>query len=1155
MTDRCNAMAAIDTIHLVGIVDHALVSDSPPDAGSVDARMRELALDGLCHLIDWHPDTPIPMMRPWGTARQMVCWRVPPLSGARADGFTPEQTLPLFERLLWSLADNPVRLGGRPLFAVFQLDAFADPGACASAWRAQARACGIGEIALAAVHFRWQGDPRLYGFDAAISLPPLGCRAENRPDLPDAMPSVRDYIPPFHYRALARQRLQSAKPAYRLLEAVPSGLESIDVDGIGRPLPTTGASPAALSAWLNFAIPKTRLRAPEGERILFLSGLSSLLASPETTPVFAMTANAIRAGIGGALPLPSPFETLPGPDAVLADAEVLENEAWTRAVPGPDTVSVILPSYNHARYLRGAIDSVIAQTWPDVELIVVDDGSQDGSPSLLREILAACQRPMRVLLQTNRGAHEAINRGLAVARGEILAILNSDDAYLPQRLEIMVQAMRERGALLGFSGVRVIDDNGEAVSAMHPFVNALQPLMNRVRQARNGTEFTLILATGNAAISTGNLVFRRGLLAHTGGMRAMTGNHDWDFVLAASTVLPPLFVDQPLYRYRLHDSNTITQHALLSAIEVECCLVRVFGLKPMLLDPEHRLFAWSSPGPVVRSRNYSDWLLRTRNDQPAGIEPSAATSPISILLPTYNTPEIWLRKCIDSVLAQTWTHWELCIADDASSVPHVRAVLEEYARRDARIRLSFRPENGHISASSNSALELAHGKFFVLLDHDDVLAPDALAWVAAEIDAHSDAELIYSDEDKIDEFGVRTSPYFKAAYNPELLRAQNCISHLGVFRTKSVREIGGFRTGFEGAQDWDLALRICDRTGPERIRHIPRVLYHWRAIQGSTALATGEKPYVIAAQKKSIEEHLARLGLAATLFHPENLAHWGTRLAPYPATPWIFVFDLGSAPGAPLQWLGTVVSRCRPQPTRILLLAPAPLDGAFADALARMNLPPWEWLHIDPSGDTAPAVAALLARIGSGVVFLLRYGALPPHPDSFIELAARAQLAHTGLVGVKAVTQDQRIAYAGTLLMPAGRLAYPYRNMSTTTRGQIGRACLAQNFTVLQGPCLVFDIGKLARLEGWNAPVVARHLDLELSLRFHTAGLRNVWVPYQPFLQPVVPMDDPILDDDVARLSAIWPELFEHDPTYNSNLSASDPLFEIAAIERNLENP
>ncbi len=1149
-----NSIATIADVRLVGIVDHAQLPGYLPDSELIDSRMRELALDGLCHLIDWHPDTPVPATLPWGTVRQMICWRLPPLSGARADGFTPEQTLPLFERLLWGLADNPVRLGGRPLFAVFQLDALADPGACASAWRARARASGIGEIALAAVHFRWQGDPRLYGFDAAITLPPLGCRAESRPDLPDAVPSVRDYTPSYHYRALAYQRLQSANPAYRLLDTVPSGLESINVDGIGHPLPMPGASPAALSAWLNFAIPKTRLRALDGERILFLSGMSPLFSTSETAAAFDAVANAVRAGIAGALPLPKPFETLPAPNAVLADAEVLENEAWKRFAPGPDTVSVILPSYNHARYLRGAIDSVIAQSWPDVELIVVDDGSRDTSPSLLREILVACPRPMRVLLQTNRGAHEAINRGLTVARGEIMAILNSDDAYLQERLETMVKAMRVQGALLGFSDVLPIDDDGHAVSAMHPFVNGLKPLMDRVRQARNGTELTLILATGNAAISTGNLVFRRDLLAHTGGFRAMTGNHDWDFLLAASTVMPPLFVDRPLYRYRLHDSNTITQHALLSFIEVECCLARLFDLKPTLLDPEHHLFSKQARGPTIRSGNYSDWRFCTRNDEPTAIEPSTATSPISILLPTYNTPEIWLRKCIDSVLAQTWTHWDLCIADDASTEPHVRTVLEEYAYRDARIRLTFRPENGHISAATNSALERARGEFFALLDHDDELAPDALAWVAAEIDAHPDAELIYSDEDKIDEFGVRAAPYFKPAYNPELLRAQNCICHLGVFRTASVRALGGFRSGFEGAQDWDLALRVCDRTSPDRIRHIPRVLYHWRAIQGSTALAIGEKSYVVAAQRKSIEDHLSRLELAASLFHPDNLPHWATRLAPPSETPWTFIFDLGSAAEAPLQWLSTVLSRCRPQPARILLLAPTPLDAAFANALARMSLPPYEWLHIDPSADAAPEVAALLVRIDSGLVFLLRYGALPPGPDSFNQLAARAQLADTGLVGVKAVTSGQRIAYAGTLLMPGGTVAHPYRNQGMATRGQTGRACLAQNFTALQGPCLVFEAGKLALLDGWSAPIVARHLDLELSLRFHAAGLRNVWIPYQPFLQAANPMDDPILADDAAKLFTLWPDLFDHDPTYNPNLSTTDPLFEIAAIERNLEN-
>src|SRR5262249_19365239 len=150
----------------------------------------------------------------------------------------------------------------------------------------------------------------------------------------------------------------------------------------------------------------------------------------------------------------------------------------------------------------------------------------------------------------------------------------------------------------------------------------------------------------------------------------------------------------------------------------------------------------------------------------------------------------WLRRALESVLAQSYAHWELCIADDASTLPHVKEVLSEYAARDARVRVVRRERNGHISAATNSALELARGEYAVLLDHDDELSHDALYWVAREILRHPDATLVYSDEDKIDEAGLRFGPYFKPEWNPELLRGQNCISHLGVFRTSLARELG-----------------------------------------------------------------------------------------------------------------------------------------------------------------------------------------------------------------------------------------------------------------------------------------------------------------------------------------------------------------------------
>lgn len=202
---------------------------------------------------------------------------------------------------------------------------------------------------------------------------------------------------------------------------------------------------------------------------------------------------------------------------------------------------------------------------------------------------------------------------------------------------------------------------------------------------------------------------------------------------------------------------------------------------------------------------------------------------ISVLVPVYNPRLEWLRECLDSVLAQSYPHWQLCIVDDASTDPEVRQVLAEYAERDARVRVVFREENGNICAASNSALELVEGEFVALLDHDDTLSPGALFRVAQALHRHPDAGLLYSDEDKLNEAGERFDPHFKPQWNPDLLLAQNYISHLGVYRTGLVREVGGFRQGTEGSQDHDLVLRVTARLLPEQIVHIPHVLYHWRA--------------------------------------------------------------------------------------------------------------------------------------------------------------------------------------------------------------------------------------------------------------------------------------------------------------------------------------
>ncbi|MER3430554.1 MAG: glycosyl transferase family 2 [Blastocatellia bacterium] len=246
---------------------------------------------------------------------------------------------------------------------------------------------------------------------------------------------------------------------------------------------------------------------------------------------------------------------------------------------------------------------------------------------------------------------------------------------------------------------------------------------------------------------------------------------------------------------------------------------------------------------------------------------------ISVLLPVYNIDEPLLRKCIDSVRGQSYENWQLCIADDFSPSPHVRRILEEYAKIDSRINVIFRAENGHISAASNSALELAKGEFTALLDHDDQLSSDAFFWIAREIESAPDVAMIYSDEDKIDRAERRFDPAFKPDWSRDLFYSLNLVTHLSVFRTSVLRQIGGFRLGLEGSQDYDLALRFLEQIDERKIRHVPRILYHWRAISGSVALDGGEKPYAHENARRALRSHFERLGVAVEVSGTVNCLH------------------------------------------------------------------------------------------------------------------------------------------------------------------------------------------------------------------------------------------------------------------------------------------
>ena len=269
---------------------------------------------------------------------------------------------------------------------------------------------------------------------------------------------------------------------------------------------------------------------------------------------------------------------------------------------------------------------------------------------------------------------------------------------------------------------------------------------------------------------------------------------------------------------------------------------------------------------------YADWVARydtpddaARRAVESQLAKLADQPTISVVVPVFDTPEVLLHAALDSVVRQWYSRWELCIVDDGSTASWVSAVLDEYGHLDQRIRVITHGRNRHISAASNSGVEHTTGQFVAVLDHDDLLAPHALAEVVLALAAHPDAGLVYSDEDHLDQAGHRRDPYFKPDFDPVLLLAQNYVAHLCVVRRDVVEAISGFREGFEGSQDWDLVLRAVERLRPEQVVHIPRVLYHWRAHAGSTANQTSQKAYAIEAGRRSVADHLRRIGVAGAV--------------------------------------------------------------------------------------------------------------------------------------------------------------------------------------------------------------------------------------------------------------------------------------------------
>ncbi|MFM0308878.1 glycosyltransferase [Paraburkholderia sp. RL17-383-BIF-A] len=562
----------------------------------------------------------------------------------------------------------------------------------------------------------------------------------------------------------------------------------------------------------------------------------------------------------------------------------------------------------------------------------------------------------------------------------------------------------------------------------------------------------------------------------------------------------------------------------------------------------------------ARQSGYQRWVVAYDSPQTADLGQLQAEVAglmrkplISIVVPVYNTPAQFLADMIQSVLDQVYPDWELCIADDASSELHVREMLVEYARKDPRIRVVFRAENGHICEASNSAVELATGEYIALLDHDDVLPKHALAMVVKYINAHPEGRIFYSDEDKISAAGQRSSPYFKGDWDPELITQQNFFSHLGVFETQVVRGIGGFRKGLEGSQDHDLVLRSVRAVGNEAVVHIPHVLYHWRTIEGSTAVSVDEKPYAVRASVTAIADHLAAQRINAEVVAPSKefpFVRIDYGMPRFEPGVHIVISSSGNTRALGV-CLKSVFANTRYANYRISIVALG--TKTDADWILAMLPADAQRMLVCNARDTVEAaeiINDLVTRIDCECVCLLDENVEIKTGQWLDVLLSHAMRETTGLAGPLLCKPDGTVCAAGMVMMSSGTAAPAQAGIDSRDIGYFGRAVLTHVVSALPNVCVVARREVLLSVGGVGAGGAGSlRPEVGLSLRVAAAGLRNILAPtVRVVFSGSVGNTESALPEGGRRSAAASNAVLSEDRSYNPNLalSAASATFELS---------
>ncbi|GAK56593.1 glycosyl transferase family 2 [Candidatus Vecturithrix granuli] len=555
---------------------------------------------------------------------------------------------------------------------------------------------------------------------------------------------------------------------------------------------------------------------------------------------------------------------------------------------------------------------------------------------------------------------------------------------------------------------------------------------------------------------------------------------------------------------------------------------------------------------------YYEWILRNEPDA-AALELQRQTRfayqpRISLITPTYNTPETFLIEMIQSVLAQTYSNWELCLADGASHAPYIKELLARYARQDARIKVIFLPENLGIAGNSNAAITLASGEWIGLLDHDDVLAPFALIEIVKYLNQRPDTEYLYSDEDRLSEDGaMRHAPQFKPDWSPDTLRSTNYPTHFSVFKRALLERVGGFRPGFDGSQDYDLILRATEQA--REIGHIPKVLYHWRMHENSLARDALSKTYTYNAAQKALQDHLLRIGMSGIV---ENAGILGFYKITYTLkiSPLVSIIIPNQDHASDLKrCLHSILKKSSYRNFEILLVengSKKPETFAIYDQFtSEANVHLLEWQH--PFNYAAVNNFAAQQAAGEVLLFLNNDTQVitPDWLERMLEHAIRPEI---GAVGAKLYYPDGTIQHAGVILGIHGSAAHGHQGFPANAPGYMGRLNIVHNVSAVTGACLMLRREIFQEIGGFDERYPFAFNDIDLCLKIRQKNYLVIYTPYAELYHDESMSrgyDDHLekyhrFKQDTRLFQEQWQHILDRgDPYYNPNLTLDREDFSI----------